>query len=610
MRTYFSLGLGLALLFVCRMAHAQSVQALVNSSTIGTQEAVTYSIEVTGADIVDVSIPMPPAAPGLQLVSPAPSRGTSVSWVNGNVTRTATYSWQYQPLAEGQAHIESATVDIADTTYTTSAISITVVPQSQRPSRTPGRRSIFDPFPIPAPGGPVGEIAERDVFIRVIPSSTTPFVNEQVTISYELFFREGMQPQNSRLADSWDAEGFWREDLPVEGRPMPRTSIQDGLRYSSIVVKRVAVFPTRPGSLTIDPLRIATKVVAPGTVGFGGSLFSRRAAYQEIERSSPPVAMEVKPLPSHAPDGYRDAVGKYTLEARLSRTQVDVGEPLELVIRITGEGNISTLDGPEVQLPGVFESYDPEINTVSRVASNLAGGTKTFTFLMIPRANGTFNIPAFRFSYLDPATAAYQTIERMLPAIRVSGTAAAAVPTSTLATGFPVDDIAGPRAAERWVTYPPVPLHRRWWIFVAIAMPLLVLTTLAAWRRRATRLQTDVAWARGRQAHPLARRHLKRAMQLSERDAPRPFFVELENAVLGFIGNRMNVAELGMTRPHLYAALAEAGVSESTRNRLHNFLMDCDAARFAPDRPDRARMDSAMQAAIELIVLIDQSAHP
>ena len=603
---------GLALLFwavtlpaFCLPATGQSVQARISSATIGTEEALMYSLEITGADPNQITVPSPPDATGLQALSQIPSQSTNISWVNGNVTQSITYSWRYQPLEEGEARIEPAEVEVGGTLFTSEPITITVVPQSQRP-RPPARRSVFDVLSDPFPDTQTEEIGERDVFIRVTPSTTQPFVNEQVLVSYELFFREGMQPRNSRLADSWDAEGFWREDIPIEGRPMPRTSIENGIRYNSILVKRVAVFPTRSGTLTIDPLRISTEVFAPGAFGFGNSLFGRRSAYQEIVRSSPPVTIEATPLPADAPDEYRDAVGQYTMEAQLNRSDTEIGEPLELVVRISGAGNIATLEGPEVRLPGSFEQYEPEVTTRNESTATLAQGTKTYSYVMIPRANGEYTIPPLRFAYLDPASATYRVLERPLPTIRVSGVVPAVAPTSRLASGFPVDDIAGPLRPERWVPYPPTPLHHRWWLYTAVGMPLLFLAALAVWQRRVSRLQRDVAWARGRKAHPLARRHLKQAMALYQADERRLLFEELERAVLGFVGNRLNIAELGLTRSSLDTTLADAGMSASTRTRVADFLTACDEGRFAPENPERARMDMAMQGASELIVLLHE----
>ncbi len=605
MQWFRLIGIGLVLTAAGRGVAAQSVQALVDATTVGTEEIVTYSIEVSTTDLSQVATPTPPGAQGLELLSPSPSRSTNMSWVNGNVTQSITFSWRYRPLSEGEARIEQTTVNIADTPNVTAAITLQVVPQSQRPTRTRARRSIFDPWPDPLAAEPDPQVEERDIFIQAIPSSTTPFVNEQVTVSYELVFREGMLPRNSRITDSWDAEGFWREDLPVEGRPMPRTTILDGLRYNAIVVKRIAVFPTRPGRLTIDPLRIATDVFAPASRGLGG-IFSRRPAYQEVLRSSPEIAMEVKPLPRGAPNGYQDAVGTYEMNAQLSRSEVDVGEPVELTIQISGEGNISTLEGPDVTLPGAFEQYDPEVSTRSRGSAQVAAGTKTYSYVMIPRTNGEFSIAPLRFSFFDPKESTYRTIERALPPIRVSGTATEDVPLSTFSSGFPVDDIAPPLPPGRWVPYPPRPLHLRWWIYVALVAPLLAMGVVALWRRHTVRMETDLAWARGKRAHPLAKRHLRRAVKLHRRDEARALFEELERAVLGFICDRMNISERGLTRPQLLAALQEAGVQTVTLGAVQEFLSECDAARFSPSRPDRARMDQALQTAAGLIARLKE----
>jgi len=590
------------------------VQALVNHSTVGVGETVTYSVEITitGANQHSIGIPTPPFAVNLVLISRAPSRSSRTSFINGNFTQTTTFSWQYRTLEVGNAYLRPTIIGIAGTIYSTSGISITVVAQPQRPGRPQRGRSIFDPFSHlfdDEPEEEVEEFNEGDIFIRATPDKTSPFVNEQVVIDYELFYRPGMQPRNSRQTDSWDAEGFWREELPINasGPLIPESRVVNGVRYNCILIKRISVFPTRNGELVVEPLRITTEVFVqrrPGS-GFGSLLLSN---YQEVEPTSRPVVMTVQPFPPNAPASYRNAVGRYTMDARLSRTNVVVGEPLELTVRIEGEGNISTLEGPEIDIPGSFETYDPEVS-VQRDEANeqIVRGTKTFTYLTIPRANGNFTIPALRFSYLDPATIDYETLFRTLPTIRVTGTMPDTPPDGRLGSGLPVDDIAGLLPPRHWDIFPATPLHRKVWIYVALGLPLIVLTALAAWRRRAMRLETDVAWARGRRAHPLARRHLKEARKLYQQDAYRPFFVELERAVLSFIGNRINIAELGMTRTQWDEVLGHAGADSALRTELRDFLKTCEAARVRPGDSAKRHMTEALQTAEILIARLESS---
>ena len=613
MRTVYTIGCLALLLSMGSLAQAQQVQALVNETTIGTEESVGFTLEISGADFSDIVRPSPPEAEGLVLLSGAASQQTSMSIIGGDVTRSISFRWRYQPTGEGDARVLAANVEIGGETYTTRPIVIKVVPQAERPSRVQQPRTSFsNPFGSLLDGAvdqTESHISEGDIFVRAAPSAHSAYQNEQVTISYELFFRSDMRPRNSRLADSWDAEGFWREELDVEERPMPRTSVHNGVRFSSIVLKRAAVFPTRLGSLAVDPLRIETEVFAPRSAGdpFGRSLFSLRTPYESVERASASIRIESRPLPPGAPESFAGAVGHYAMSAEVSRTEVEVGEPLQLVLRISGQGNLAMLEGPSVELPGAFEAYDPEIQTSIASGGDLVQGSKTFTYLLVPRSNGAFAIAPVLFTYFDPRAEKYHTLRADVPMIRATGAASGPLAATATATGLPVDDIAGPFSQSRWVRFPATPLHRRAWIYVALVLPLLLLGLTALAHGRVTRLATDTAYARNRRAHPLARKHFKKAMELYRLGERRAFYEELERAVLGFIGNRINVAELGLTHSQLDGELVGAGVPEEARATLQTFLKTCDVARFAPAGTQPKQMTASLQAADQLLVILDNA---
>ena len=617
---HIGLALGLALLalfagFGTKSATAQEVQvqALVSETTIGAEESMSYTVEVKGAEFSAVGTPQPPETEGLVLVQPMPSRQTNISIVNGRRSQSISYQWMYRPVREGTARILAASVEVNGRTYQTQPIRLTVVPQSQRPQRRRTSRSLFpDPFgrsadPAPDAEEPESGISERDIFIRAVPSARTVYLNQQVTIEYQLFFRTYIQPRHSRLADSWDAEGFWREELDVEARPMPRATVENGLRYNSIVLKRVAVFPARNGTLNVDPLRIETEVFAPRSPNdpFGRRFFSLRNPYETIERASPQVQIKARPLPGGAPESFTGAVGRFEMDAEISRTEVEVGEPVQVTVHLSGSGNLAMLDGPVLKVPGIFETYDPEINTSINSSGRQVRGSKTFTYLLVPRSNGTFTLPPIELAYFDPSIEQYRTLRSDPMTIRATGTASPTMAVSTTATGLPVDDIAQPITTPEWIRLQRRPLHRSPWTYLLVAVPLLLVGLTLALRRHATRLATDTAYARNRRAHPLARKHLKQATALLEKDQPRAFYEELERAVLGFIGNRINVAELGLTRPQLDERLAATGLEEAPRNALQQFLQTCDAARFAPNRPSHKQMETSLDEANHLIVTLD-----
>lgn len=575
------------LAFITQISIAQTVTGVVSSSTIGDQETVSYTLEVSGADASDIVSPSPPDAEGLVLVSTSVSRGTNISITNGNVSRSVSYTWHYRPEREGTARILETSVVVGNQSFRASAVTVEVVPQAQRPQRR--RRSPFGGFNLfddPTPAAPAA-VTEQDIFIRAHQSSREAYLNEQVTLDYQLYFRPGTLPRNSRQSDSWDAEGFWREELNLSENQTPEIIVENGIRYQMVSIRRVAVFPTRPGELSIDPLKIASEVKSPDADPFS-SFFH---AYSTVERASPALNITSKALPPGAPDGFSGAVGNYQLRADLSQNELEVGEALQLTVTVEGLGNIALIEPPEPDIPGIFEIYDPEVNTSKSENGNLIQGRKTFTWLMIPRSNGTFQIPPIRFVFFDPSREEYIIRTADLNPVSITGTSSGPVAVTSTASGFPVDDIALLKRDPRWSVVNRPPLHHRPWFYLLLFVPVLGLTAMGILRRRATRLATDTAWARNRRAHPLARKHLKNAKKLLGGGNPDEFYAALELAVLGFLGNRLNISERGLTRPQLAYLLAEAGVPATIQRELIQFLDACDAARFAPTPPEYSRMD-------------------
>ena len=596
-----------------------AVLASVEETTVGDDETVVYGIEVKGASFADVETPEPPPTEGLVLEQSIPSTRSNVAYVSGRLERGISFEWRYRPVRQGTARILPTTVVVNGEPYRTEPIRLTVVPQAQRPRRSSASRDPFaslfgrPPRPDPADDEPEEDagIVPKDLFIRAIPSQEEAYLNEQVNIEYRLYFRNGIQLRQSRLADSWDAEGFWREDLDVENRPIPRSTVEDGLRYNTITLKRVAVFPTHAGELTVDPLRIeAEALAARSSRDPFGRFFPSRGRYESVELASEPVEIEAKPLPEGAPPSFEGAVGAFRMTTEVSRRRVEVGEPVEVRVQVSGTGNLATLEAPPLAASDAFERYDPQVDLNLNRSLQVVRGTKTFTYVLVPRENGTFELPEIAFSYFDPEAGRYETARSEPVRVEVTGEAPPALDRSA-ADRLPSGDIAGLLVdGGAWRRTSEVPLYRRAWPYAALFLPLLALGGLFAYRRHATRLETDPEYARHRRAHPTARAHLRQAESLLKQDRPRAFYASIERAVLGFVGDRLNLAPSGLTRQQLDERLAARAVAEPERHALHALLDECDRARFAPSRPTHTAMEQAHDRAADLIVRLDAVLSP
>ncbi len=586
------------------------VQASVSSNTVGTEEAVSYTLLVQGSDGSNILVPTAPGADGMTLLQSVPGTQRSVSITNGQMSQSFSFTWTFRPTREGATRIGAATVNVGGADYHSQPIDLRVVPQSQIPARRPTGNPFNRLFssPINTPQSQPTELNENDIFIRAIPTSRTAFQNEQIIVEYRLYFKEGIQLRQSRLTDSWDAEGFWREELDVETRPIPRIAIENGMRYNMIVLKRAAVFPTRAGAMSIDPLKIESEALLPfASRDPFQSLFSLRTRFTPVQLASSTVNVEARPLPAGAPAGFNGAVGSYTMTVAPDRTQLEVGESIQLTVTVSGSGNLATLDAPVLDIPAAFELYDPQVTTTLDRSGSRLSGRKTFQYVLIPRSNGTFEIPAVEFTFFDPSSLRFRTRSSSPVSIMVTGTAS--TPDIVVATtnGMPVNDFAPLFvASSNWKRVETHSLHNRFWPYLMVLLPVLMLGGAVMYQRRRDKYDRDVTWGRGRRAHPLSRKNLKRAMVLLKSGDTTGYFEELERAVLGFIGNRLNVAERGQTREQLGQVLVAAGVDQSLRTRLRILLDTCDQGRFAPASISPENKEEAFDEASAIIPDIDE----
>lgn len=586
-----------------RSALAQSqrtvaIEAVAAPSPAGTEEQVTLTIRIEGASLNQIETPDAPLTRGLALQQPTPSTQRDVSFSNGALSRSVTFQWTYEPIRAGTARIFPVKVVVRGTEYETEAIDVEVIPQSQRGQRPSASAGSAPSSPQDmASSSPTSSlVADRRLFIRAIPETERVYQNEQLIVAYRLYFQGGIQLRHSRLANAWDATGFWREELDVESRPIPRSTTLDGQSYQTIVLKRVALFPTRAGSLYVDPLEIETEARVARRFGRADPFYSPQGSYESVDLASEPLIVEARPLPDGAPSSFSGAVGTFQLRVRVDSNAVHVGRPVRLRVRIEGTGNLATLQPPSIDLPEAFEVYDPQESTsIDRDGSQIQG-VKTFTFVLVPQSSGTYTLPPVSFAYFDPEQQRYHTLRAAVPPLQVTG---GQPPTAVSATGdgLPVNDVASIMTeSSAWVQTDARALYLRPWPYVALLAPLLVLGGMAAAQRVSSPNEDEE-----KAAEALGATHLDRARHHMRQPHPEACYDAVERAVLDFIGQRLDVAASGLTRPQLDGLLARHDVPAHAREALFELLDVCDQARFSPARPSQKAMQGAINRAEQLI---------
>lgn len=556
------------------------VTAEAEPMEVGTEQTVAFTVRVDGAPATVVQSPDLPRVANLAPQQRTPSTRPPLSTSGDAANRGVTFTWRFRPLTSGTARIRPLDVIVRGETYTTEEIRLRVVPQSER-STTP----MLTP-----PGSPSATENEdagldaRDLFIRATATADRAYQNEQVVVEYHLFYRPGIRLRHSRLADAWDAPGFWREELNVASRPTPRTRRAYGRAYETIVLKRVALFPTRPGTLQIDPLRVETE--AQGTLQMGGGTV--RAHFESVQLASENLSLSVRALPPTAPSSFEGAVGDFAMTVGTEADSTTVGTPLQLRVQIRGTGNLATLSPLQLDVPSDFEVYEPVVQTNIDRGGHRIGGTKTFTYTLVPRAGGRYTLSPVTFAYFDPEAERYETLRSEARTVHVAGEAAprSRQLSGRTADGLPVGDVTGLMGAgeARWVRSDRRPLYRQPWAYVILLIPVLLAGGGLVYRRRIqssepTRSDEKEAFEAGPDRLREARRHLQDG-------ADSAFYETVERTLRVVLRERLGLNEGQVARGRLDRHLALSrrfSGPEDLQAALSELIDRCRAAQFAPN---------------------------
>lgn len=413
----------------------------------------------------------------------------------------------------------------------------------------------------PSTSSPAVEETERDdIFLRAEPSTRSVYAGEEVVVEYQLFFREPLRPRGSRLSETSTAEGLWQEELEIDMRPEPTARSHDGQRYHMIVLKRVAFFPTRPGSFTLSPMSIQTEVDTRR-----GSSYGRRSADREVELTSSALEMEAHPLPEDAPSSFRGAVGDYRIEAEVSERRAEVDQALEIDVRVEGAGNLALLAAPSLEVGGGAELMGPRTKTeLDRSGASLRG-VKSFTYTLIPREAGALELPEVSFTYFNPATGRFHTAEHALSEVTVA----------ERSTPIAEDRSSQDGGISTWLS--------------RVTGGLLAFLTLAGLTFAAYRLATGVRHSPAEKPSSVneatlerARQQLQIAAQARRASDAQSFFRGVEAAVLCSIAPFLQQASEGLSRLEIRRQLEASAVPEQLTGQVLELLEACDRAQYSP----------------------------
>jgi hypothetical protein len=565
---------------------------------VGDQTVVRISVQAEGTSQPEITLP---EFEGFQITQRAVQRPMQFSFGFGQnqpvVTSSTQYTFVLQPLGPGTFTIPPVKVVYGKNTFQSQPLTFTVtggggVPgaqgnnaqQPQSMQRSQGRPVATDPqanAATPAPQA-TGDAAvyDNDAFLRTVVDKTEPYEGEQLTATIYLYTRRNLQ-QVPQVQSEASTDGLWTHDLLSATRSLdPTRQVVNGRGFWVYTLRRFAAFPLRAGELTIGSL---TLTISRDSVF---DLFDPSSAQPDLKRSSVPILLHVKALPADNRPKGEVAVGQFEIAAQLDRKQVVTGDAVTLTANIKGKGNIRAVRVADPVVNGL-QVLQPETHDLVEAPGERVQGTRTMTWLIVPKAPGIYTIPPLEFNAFDPATQTYQKV-RSAP---LTLTAAGNARPETSATQEPLqpsDEGSADSEAPTWPTIHPrselararTPIaSRTFYPFALAVLPLIWLGVVIAPRVR--RLRADEAADAERVAIAQAEKRLHAAKAaLAARDG-RKFHSELAAGVLGLLAARLHEPVTGLTQAELRSLFHQRGLPEDLGKRILNVLAECDFARFS-----------------------------
>ncbi len=181
----------------------------------------------------------------------------------------------------------------------------------------------------------------------------------------------------------------------------------------------INVHPVSFGKSEIDPSgygNMASQILAVFMV------FPNEAGYVEVPSVSASVSsyakknkivsnkvkLNVKKLPEGSPDGFKNAVGNFKVSVyNTSKEKIEVDKPVNVVVKVTGEGNLPDMELPKIASSPDYEFFTPKIT--SKVVPGTTGmkGEILANYVVIPKKPGTISVKTEQFAFFDPESREY-----------------------------------------------------------------------------------------------------------------------------------------------------------------------------------------------------------
>jgi len=335
-----------------------SVIAQVEPKVAYVGDSVSYNLTITGSDV---------KRPALSDICgndiTATGSQTSIQYVNGDYQKS--YILSYEFTATKSCVIPPVEVEVGSNVEKSNSVRLEVKPRTQD--------------------------LNADFVLSLEASKKELYVGEPFTLTLVIKQKNGVSALDNKFVAP-DLKGFW-----VKSEGSAQRGSGNGYTATKVEYK---LAPQREGNLTISPaqLKIATR---SGRNNWGTLIPQLKwRTYYSNE-----LHIKVKALPNNV-----KIIGDFTLSATANKKEVNPNEPVNVTIKVVGEGNLEDI-----------ESFKPYVKDVNVFDEKLQVDGNVLTQKLVFVGEKDFTIPSFELVFFNSKTAKVQKITTEPIEIKVNG---------------------------------------------------------------------------------------------------------------------------------------------------------------------------------------------
>ncbi|GJG67430.1 hypothetical protein PRLR6025_08990 [Prevotella lacticifex] len=528
------------------------------------------------------------------LYGPNQSEVSSYQYVNGHLSGSTTVTVSYVAMAThgGNFTIPPAMVVANGRRMSTESMRVRVNGSAPAAATAQSRGGGREEKTVGNPG-------HGDLFILVSASKTHVHEQEPVMLTYKVYTTLNLTQLNGAMPD---LKGFHTQEVKLPQQKNFHMETFRGKAYNTVTWSQYIMYPQMTGSLKIPSITYHGIVMEEDR---SEDAFFTGGGYKEVPRdvTAPGITIQVDPLPAK-PKDFSGGVGKFNISAQLAKTEVRAGDPINLRLVLNGTGNLKLVKEPAVQIPSDFDKYDTKITDKTKLSEAGVEGNMIYDYLFVARKEGTYTIPAIRFTYYDTGSNSYKTITTQPFTIKVDkGNGNGGM------SDFDSDENKDIRPIKTGNTS----VHKIGdFFFGSVAYWAIIVVLLAVFAflfysfRKTVLMRSDIVGMKRNNANKIATRRLRRADELMLKGKSSEFYDEVMRALWGYVSDKLNIPVEHLSSDNISEKLSALGVDDNTINKFTGALHECEFERYAPG-DTKGNMDRTMESAMTAIMEIENS---